>query len=100
MTRSECGRAVGGAAIKSRARGSARPEGPDCPRRVPGASRIWGEGEGCGPASKPSVTAGVTRKDQNDKEEAGGRRSRVGLPGPHITRGFHTRMEEKCERQT
>lgn len=71
MTRSKCGRAVGGVAIKSLARRSPPPEGLDCPRRVPGASRTRGGGEGWGRLAKPSVAAGATRKGQNDEGESG-----------------------------
>lgn len=52
VTRSKCGRAVGGVAIKSFARRSPPPEELDCPWRVPGASRTRGGGEGWGPASE------------------------------------------------
>lgn len=71
VTRSKCGRAVGGVAIKSLARRSPPPERLDCPRRVPGASRTRGGGEGWGRLAKPSVAAGATRKGQNDKGESG-----------------------------
>lgn len=71
MTRSKCGRAVGGVAMKSLARRSPPPERLDCPRRVPGASRTRGGGEGWGRLAKPSVAAGATRKGQNDKGESG-----------------------------
>lgn len=71
VTRSKCGRAVGGVAIKSLARRSPPPERLDCPRRVPGASRTRGGGEGWGRLAKPSVAAGATRKGQNDEGESG-----------------------------
>lgn len=52
-----------------------------------------------GQRAKPSVTAGVTRKDRNDKEEAGGRRWQSQASWPSVSRCFHMRMEEKCVRQ-